>query len=125
VAVDPAGEQRLQLAGHHRAHRLVQQADALLDPALGQQRAAAGLQAEGEQVRAAEPLAERGGPLGQLDGLVKPAGPQGQLGLGERQVALLGAVRLGGQVTPGAPQPATGDRLLAAEQVSGTALQGP
>jgi hypothetical protein len=92
VAVDPPGEQWLQLAGDHRAHRLVEQADAFLDPAGGQQRAAPGLQAEGEQVRAAEPLAERGGPLGKLHGLVQAAGPQGELGLGERQVALLGAV---------------------------------
>jgi hypothetical protein len=62
-AVDDAGHDRRDLAGDHRGHRLVEQRDAALDIAHGDQGLPAAEPAECRQVAIAEPVRDGGDPL--------------------------------------------------------------
>ncbi len=109
-AVDPPGEEGGQLAGHGRAHRVVQQVEPVADPALRHQDTGLRLHAQGGQVRAAAAPGDRGHPPGRDHRLLERPARLRLLGVDPDQVALLHALRLVPQLPPGPAQPARRQR---------------
>ena len=116
-AVDPAGVQGGELAGQDEGHGLVQQGQALLDTAGGDQGPPLELQRDRGQVVVAVGagrLQRRGGMAG---GPLQRSLVQVQLGTGELQPAALDAARIPLHVAEAAAQPADRDRVLAPVEV--------
>jgi len=91
-AIDPAGVQGNQLAGQDTGHRIVEQRQALIDPALGDEGATLDLHRYRRQVGVAVALRHLDGVRGTVHGLVQRSLVQMQLGFGHPQPAVLDAV---------------------------------